>query len=112
MSDASTGVVSANSSWSGTLRSEGSIQIFGTIEGELSASDEIYVAEGATVDARIRARTIIVAGAVTGTIECLGRLEVMPSGSISGDVTSPTLIVHEGATVEGDVKMQSPTPVE
>ncbi|MEI2617924.1 MAG: polymer-forming cytoskeletal protein [Thermomicrobiales bacterium] len=112
MSDASTGVVSANSSWSGTLRSEGSIQIFGTIEGDLTASDEIYVAEGATVDAHIRARTIIVAGAVTGTIECLGRLEVMPSGSISGDVTSPTLIVHEGATVEGDVKMQSPTPVE
>ncbi len=109
MADSSTGVVSANSSWSGTLASEGSIQIFGRIEGELTASDEIYVAEGAAVNARIRARTIIVAGEVNGTIECLGRLEVMPSGSVSGDVTSPTLVVHEGATVEGDVKMQTPS---
>lgn len=108
MADSSTGVVSANSSWSGTLRSDGSIQIFGTIEGELTASDEIYVAEGATVNARLRARTIIVAGEVSGTVECLGRLEVMPSGSISGDVTSPTLVVHEGANVEGDMKMQAP----
>lgn len=108
MADSSTGVVSANSNWSGTLRSEGSIQIFGTIEGELTASDEIYIAEGATVNARLRARTIIVAGEVSGTVECLGRLEVMPSGSISGDVTSSTLVVHEGATVEGDMKMQAP----
>lgn len=108
MADSATGVVSANSSWSGTLSSEGSIQIFGSIEGELTASDEIYVAEGARVDARLRARTIIVAGEVTGTIECDGRLEIMPSGSVSGDVTSPTLVVHEGATVEGDITMQSP----
>lgn len=108
MADSSTGVVSANSSWSGTLKSEGSIQIFGTIDGELTASDEIYVAEGATVSAHLSARTIIVAGNVSGSIECLGRLEVMPTGSISGDVTSPTLVVHEGATVEGDMRMQSP----
>lgn len=108
MADSSTGVVSANSSWSGTLRSEGSIQIFGTIDGELTASDEIYVAEGAAVNATLRARTIIVAGDVSGTIECLGRLEVMPTGSVSGDVTSPTLVVHEGATVEGDMRMQAP----
>ncbi len=108
MADSATGVVSANSSWSGTLRSEGSIQIFGTIEGELTAADEIYVAEGATVNAHLRARTIIVAGDMSGTIECTGRLEVMPSGSVSGDVTSPTLVVHEGATVDGDLKMQAP----
>jgi cytoskeletal protein CcmA (bactofilin family) len=108
VSDSATGVVAANSSWSGTLTSDGSVQIFGKIDGELTAADEIYVAEGATVHARLRARTIIVAGSVDGTIECLGRLEVMPSGFVSGDVTSPTLVVHEGATVDGDLKMRSP----
>ncbi len=110
MADSATGVVAANSSWSGTLSSDGSVQIFGTIEGELTAADEIYVAEGASVNATLRARTIVVAGEVHGTIECLGRLEVLPTGTISGDVQSPTLVVHEGATVEGDMKMQAPEP--
>ncbi|MCO5176397.1 MAG: polymer-forming cytoskeletal protein [Thermomicrobiales bacterium] len=106
MADSATGVVAANSSWSGTLSSDGSVQIFGSIEGELTAADEIYVAEGATVKAMLRARTIVVAGTVLGTIDCLGRLEVLPTGIISGDVQSPTLIVHEGASVEGEMKMQ------
>lgn len=112
MADSSTGVVAANSSWSGTLSSDGSVQIFGTIEGELTAADEIYVAEGATVNATLRARTIVVAGTVLGTIDCLGRLEVLPTGIISGDVQSPTLIVHEGASVEGEMRMQRPDAAE
>lgn len=104
------GVIAANSSWSGTLRTPSSIHVFGTVDGELRADDEVYIAEGAVVDAFIAAVTVIVAGSMTGTVECTGRLEVLPSGHVSGDVTTPTLIVHEGATVEGDLKMRAPEP--
>ena len=108
MADSGTGVIAAGSTWNGTLRSEGSIQVFGQVEGELTAGDEIFVAEGADVRARLVGQTIIVAGRVEGTVTCDGRLEVMPSGHVSGDVTSATLVVHEGATVDGDVKMRAP----
>lgn len=111
MADSGTGVIAAGSSWNGTLQSEGSIQVFGRVEGELTAGEEVFVAEGADVRARVVARTIVVAGRVEGTMECHGRLEVMPSGYVSGDVTSATLVVHEGAMVDGDVKMRaSETP--
>lgn len=106
--DAATGVIAAGSVWDGTLRSDGSVQVFGQAQGTLDVRDEIYVAEGAVVDARISAQTIVVAGRVSGTIECAGRLEVLPTGHVSGDVTSPTLVVHEGATVEGDLRMRAP----
>ncbi|HEX5164261.1 MAG TPA: polymer-forming cytoskeletal protein [Thermomicrobiales bacterium] len=106
VADASTGVIAADSVWSGTLRAQGSLQIFGEVEGELAANNEIFVAEGARVNARIAAQVIIVAGTVDGTLECSGRLEVLPSGRVSGEVFAPTLVVHEGATVDGDLKMQ------
>lgn len=106
VSDSTTGVVAANSTWNGTLRTEGSLQIFGEVDGELSAHDEIYVAEGARVNAHLTARTIIIAGIVEGTVACTARLEIMPSGHLAGDASSPTLIVHEGARVDGDLKMQ------
>jgi cytoskeletal protein CcmA (bactofilin family) len=110
-SDASTSVIASNAQWNGTLRSQGSLHVFGQVEGELIAEDEIYVAEGAIIRARVAASTVVVAGTVSGTIECTQRLEVLDSGHVSGDVTSPTLVVHEGATVEGDLTMRVPEPV-
>jgi cytoskeletal protein CcmA (bactofilin family) len=110
VADAATGVIAADSIWSGTLNTQGSLQIFGDVEGELVASNEIFVAEGARVNARIAAQVIIVAGLVDGTLECSGRLEVLPTGRVSGEILAPTLVVHEGATVDGDLKMQAAEP--
>ena len=110
--DAATGVIAADSIWSGTLRSHGSLQVFGQVEGDLAASNEIYVAEGAHVNARIAAQVVVVAGSVEGTVECGVRLEVLPTGRVSGDVTAPSLVVHEGAAIEGDLRMQAPQPAE
>lgn len=110
--DAATGVIAADSIWSGTLRSQGSLQVFGQVEGDMAASEEIFVAEGARINARIAARVVVVAGTIDGTVECSARLEVLPTGRVSGDVTAPSLVVHEGATVEGELRMQAPEPVE
>jgi len=110
--DGMTGVIAADSVWSGTLRAQGSLQIFGQVEGDIAASNEIYVAEGAHVNARIAAHVVVVAGLVEGTVECGGRLEVLPTGRVSGDVTAPSLVVHEGAAVEGDLRMQASETVE
>jgi cytoskeletal protein CcmA (bactofilin family) len=106
--DARTGVVAADSVWTGTMTAQGSLQIYGQVEGELSAGEEIFVAEGAHVNARVDARVVVVAGVVEGVVTCGGRLEVLPTGRVSGDVTAPSLVVHEGATIEGDLRMTTP----
>jgi cytoskeletal protein CcmA (bactofilin family) len=109
--DASVGVIAADSVWSGTLRSQGSLRIYGVVEGDVTAGNEIYVAEGARINARLSAGVIVVAGTVEGTVQCSGRLEVLPTGRVSGDVTAPSLVVHEGATIEGDLRMlETDTP--
>jgi cytoskeletal protein CcmA (bactofilin family) len=106
--DLATGVIAADSVWSGTLRAQGSLRIFGTVEGDLAATDEIFVAEGAAINARVSARTVVVAGLMEGTVECSVRLEVLPTGRVNGDVTTPSLVVHDGATVEGELRMLAP----
>jgi cytoskeletal protein CcmA (bactofilin family) len=106
--DARTGIVAADSVWSGKLLAQGSLQVYGQIEGELTAGDEVFVAEGAHVNAQVNARVVVVAGVVEGTISCSVRLEVLRTGRVSGDVTAPSLVVHEGATIEGDLRMTAP----
>ncbi len=105
--DAATSVVSSNSNWNGVLRTEGSISVHGRAEGELHAASDVFVAEGAEVDAHIFADNVVVAGTVRGKVEARGRLELLAQGHVSGDVKAPRLIVHEGAQLSGQLKMES-----
>ncbi|HVB63654.1 MAG TPA: polymer-forming cytoskeletal protein [Nitrolancea sp.] len=105
--DATTSVVAVNANWNGTLRTEGSIHLHGKAEGELHAASDVFVAEGAEVDAHIFADNVVVAGIVRGRIEARGRLELLPQGHVSGDVKAPRLIVHEGAQLSGQLKMDA-----
>jgi len=105
--DATTSVVAVNANWNGTMRTEGSIHLHGKAEGELHAASDVFVAEGAEVDAHIFADNVVVAGVVRGSIEARGRLELLPPGHVSGDVKAPRLIVHEGAQLSGQLKMDA-----
>lgn len=106
--DPDVGVIASGSRWNGTMHSDGSIRIHGHAEGDLFAARGMYVAEGATVSAKISSNNIVIAGTVDGTVDCTGRLEILPTGRVSGDVSAPTLVVHDGATMTGQLKMRTP----
>jgi cytoskeletal protein CcmA (bactofilin family) len=104
--DVTTSMIARNTYWNGTLRSEGSLQVHGKADGELHSETDLYVAEGAEVDASLHADSVVVAGLVRGKIEARSRLEILPQGEVTGDVRSPKLVVHEGATISGQLKME------
>jgi cytoskeletal protein CcmA (bactofilin family) len=101
-------VLGADASWSGTLRSDSDVHVEGRIEGTLEVRDTVYIAEHAAVSARVKARSVVVAGQFTGTVVCEGRLEVLPTGRVNGEVDVSSLIVHEGAIIDGKFRMRSP----
>ena len=105
--DANTSVIATNAHWNGTLRSDGSLHVHGRADGELHAANDLYVAEGAEVDAEVFADNVVVAGVVRGRIDARTRLEVLPQGHVAGDVRAPKLVVHEGARLTGQLKMES-----
>ncbi|MDQ2684089.1 MAG: polymer-forming cytoskeletal protein [Chloroflexota bacterium] len=117
--DASTTVIARDTTWKGDMTSDGSVHIHGRFDGAVKAENEIFVAEGAEVDATLTAQTIVVAGTSRGTVRSRGKFEVLPSGKVAGDIFAPTLVVHEGATMSGQLRMTNteepketkPTPV-
>ena len=110
--DPSTTVVSRDTTWKGEMSSEGSVHIHGRFDGAVKATQAIFVAEGAEVDATMTAETIIVAGVSRGTVRARGKFEVLPSGRVAGDIHSPTLVVHEGAIMTGQLRMSGDEPAE
>jgi cytoskeletal protein CcmA (bactofilin family) len=110
--DAMTTVIAHNAIWKGELQSDGAVHVHGRFEGSIRATDAIFIAEEADVDATLMAANVIIAGKVKGSIRCGARFEILPSGRIAGEIQSPTLVVHEGANVTGQFRMGAPEVVE
>ena len=65
---------------------------------------------GAEVDAKVRAAYVVIAGSFQGQVECSERLEITPTGHFTGQLTTKSLVVHEGAFVDGQVRMSLDKP--
>ncbi len=105
--DSQVSVIAKDTFWKGELDSDGSMHVHGRVEGTLRAKEDIWVAEGAEVNATITARRVVVGGNVNGTIQASDRFEALPQGNIGADVHAPTFVVHEGATINGQLRMGS-----
>ncbi len=90
----------------GKLSFEGPTRIDGNVDGEISVKDSLMIGETAVVTAQIEAASIIVAGKVSGEIVAHQRVEIRPSGKLSGKLITPLLVVHEGALFDGHCSMQ------
>lgn len=104
--DSQVSVVAQGTIFKGEIQSDGNIQIFGRAEGTLTAKEDIWVAEGADVEATLTAKRVIVAGRVNGHVKAGSRFEALPQGVVEADVSAPSFVVHEGATINGALSMQ------
>jgi cytoskeletal protein CcmA (bactofilin family) len=50
---------------------------------------------------------VTIAGQVDGQIFCEGRVEIRPTGRVTGEINAGALIVQEGAYFDGNSKMSS-----
>ena len=100
-----TTVIAHDTTWKGDLQTNGTVHVHGRVEGSITAQQDVYIAEEADIDASLTATNVLVAGRARGTIRCSGRFEALPQGRITGDIQAPTLVVHEGANVNGRFRM-------
>ncbi len=94
---------------SGKLSFDEAARIDGQVDGEITAKESLVVGETAVITAQISAVSVVVAGKVSGDISATQRLEIRPSARVVGNLSSPILVIHEGATFEGHCTMQAET---
>jgi cytoskeletal protein CcmA (bactofilin family) len=96
--------ISKGTKISGKLNFRESARIDGEAEGEITG-DEIVIAPGAMVTARIAAARLTIGGNVTGEVIARERIELLPTARVRCTLTTPSLVLNEGAQFEGDCKM-------
>lgn len=109
-SSESASVIDRHSDFDGTYSTDRDLRIEGRAKGKLSCQGTLHVAQGASVNAEIEAEQVVVAGVLEGTVNCRTRLQIMPSGELKGHISTPSLIINEGARYEGQMEMPSHKP--
>src|SRR3984893_16204064 len=89
---------------SGNLHFHGTVRIEGEADAEI-VGDEVVIAEGAVVSAKITATRLTVAGTVSGEIVVRQRLELMSSARLGWQVDTAPLLLNEGVQFDVDCRM-------
>ena len=80
--------------------------IDGEVRGKIDLSGAVLtVGIHGRVTAEVKAKEIIVEGAMEGNLRATYRAEIRRSGSVSGDVLTERLVIEEGAVFRGRVEM-------
>ena len=85
-----------------------------TIDGEVDGSVELKnhnltVAPGGAINADLLAKTITISGAVTGEVTAIERVDIRATGSVTGNITAPRVVLTEGGFVAGRVETDRPS---
>ena len=88
----------------GKVISSQDLTIDGKVEGTIELGDHgLTIGSGAEIKADLVAQTITISGAVTGNVTATSVVDLRSTGSVDGDITTPRLIMADGAVIKGKV---------
>lgn len=92
----------------GEVRFSDGLRIDGEVHGDIVAvGDErniLVISEKARVHGKVNAGHVIINGTVVGPVQSDELLELQPKARISGDVRYETLEMHQGSTIDGELR--------
>lgn len=98
-------LIGAGTTLEGKVQGTGILRVEGRIRGEVISDGDIIVGEKGEIRANIKARNVTIAGKVTGNIHASGRMHLMASASLQGDIDAGTIVIEEGAQFKGACRM-------
>lgn len=102
-------IIGSNFCFKGAITGKGNIRVDGMVEGEIAIDGDVIVGEKGCVTAGIGAKNVLIAGTVNGNMAMSGKLEILRTGKLYGDVRAVLLSIDEGAVFKGNSVME---PVE
>ena len=89
----------------GRITSAQDLRIDGKVEGTIEVGNHgLILGASATVKANLMARSIVISGAVIGNVTARERVDLHATGSVEGSISSPRLVMVEGAIVNGKIE--------
>ncbi len=90
----------------GVLLGDEDVRVEGRVEGRVEVSKAFRVGLEGVVLADVAAATVAIAGRVVGNVCAQERVELLPTGTLEGDIHAPRIVIGEGARFTGRIDMR------
>jgi len=90
----------------GELMGQEDLIIDGKIDGKINVEGHhLTIGANGHINAEVHAKSVQINGKVTGNITADDKVEISPSGSVQGDITSPRVALADGSSFKGSIDM-------
>jgi cytoskeletal protein CcmA (bactofilin family) len=94
----------------GEIRTAEELLVDGEVEGSLQSDSLLTVGPNGKVRANIKAREVVIFGAVRGNVEVAEKIAIREQGSLVGDIKTAGISIDDGAYFKGSIDIQRPEP--
>jgi cytoskeletal protein CcmA (bactofilin family) len=92
----------------GNVRGEGSLEIYGRVDGDVEVTGDVTLGDQASVRGDITGARITIAGTVVGEVRGSEAILLERSAQVTGDMTAPRVGIEEGARARGALRTEEP----
>ena len=91
----------------GEITGNEDLVIEGSFEGLVQLNEgKLTIGTTAKVTADIVAAEVVVSGNVKGNVRAKNRIEIKKDGSVEGDLTTPQILIEDGAFFKGSIEIE------
>jgi cytoskeletal protein CcmA (bactofilin family) len=90
---------------SGSLNGDEDLTVRGRVEGTLTLTKTLVVEPTGVVKAEVQVKNCIISGAIVGNVTASESVEITREGRMVGDISSPRVIIVDGASFRGRIDM-------
>ena len=94
-------VISSDAEIVGTMKTSGSVQFDGKLEGDLQCGGSTAIGKTATIKGNLEVDSISIAGSIVGNVTANDRIEMLSTARVNGDIKAKRLTVEDGVTFIG-----------
>ena len=107
-----TAFIDQGSDFEGKLSFKDTVRIDGCFRGEIASENTLIVGESGEIEACIRSKNVVISGSVDGDVIATQKVVLHKTGRVNGNIQTPSLVMEEGAWVNGQVKMSGSAEVK
>jgi cytoskeletal protein CcmA (bactofilin family) len=111
VAEAPMSIISAGMKITGDVECAGVIKVDGRIDGSITGARQVLLGRGGAVHGNVIAGEVVLGGVVDGAVNATDRLELQGSAIVNGDIETKSIIVLEGARINGVVRMSESAAV-
>jgi cytoskeletal protein CcmA (bactofilin family) len=98
-------IVATGMTITGDVQTAGTLKVDGDINGSITGARQVLVGRSAHIRGNVAAEEVVVGGTIDGSVSASQRLELQSTASVSGDIDTRSIVVIEGARMNGMVRM-------